>query len=741
MKQLIIKLIPFKAQTLPIIYKCLSIASKIRPQKKELLFAFGGRSNYWKNMGIELFEKESVFRESILKSDAIITDLDWPSILPNFRKECPKNFFESESNVYLTIAAIQIAVLDYLKESGIIPNAIIGLSLGEITGIYAAGGISHTEVFNILKSVNLTTSREKKEYTTIYFNMNIASVLELSKRNEEIHPIYELHYNTTLACVHKDKVDLLKSKLSNIGVAFKNTNQKMFPYHTKLMGFYKEEILKCFYNLNPKPLKQDYFSTSLGKIVPKGTILGNNFWYNFQRYPVLANSTYNSIINSGKKYNIIQIGPDLFDGTKMQQTLTNNSDKPKLYSTLKKDGNSHKIFKHTYSKIKKEGQINHSAINNKGSDFDEFLKNFDLYNPSYIETPTLYWEYLKRKGNVHYIPTNSSWIVLDYDTIKYVLNDPKKFSNQPISGFDKYLAGADPPEHTDIRLLLQPLFSQKALNRIEGYILKRTNELFENFPYSEAFNFVTSFSKPLSMDVITYFLGLNIEQSKKLESIVGERIYEVGKIELKECFTEFLLKKNDFELSSAMHFIKTLYDDNKLSLDAASSLGRLLWSAGMTTTNGLLSNVFKRLLKAPYLSDQLRKSDQLINKYIDECLRIEAPEIILRRKTTQQVTIGNKTIPQESLLALDLRAGNHDETKFPNPNEIDLSRPLNSHLSFGSGPHVCIGMALARMEARIALKNYLNSSKELSLARDTPITFYPSFHFRALEKLTIKCSN
>ena len=739
MKHLILKLIPYKSKTLPLILRISNVLKSILPQKKEVLFAFGGRAYYWKDMGRELFITEPDFKASILKSDSIIKNLGWKSILPHFDENDNDRFLFSELNFFLITAAVQIAIFDCLQRKNIIPKYILGISLGEITGLYAAGGLSQTQVFKVIDSIiNTIVSREKKEFTTAYFNMSLETLNELSKQYNEIHPLYELKSNTSMACIHKDEIEQLKLKLSKNNTTFSITGLYMFPYHTDILDFYKNKILNHFNSFEFQPLKYDYFSASLGKIIPKGTILKNDFLFNFQRDPVLAYSTFKAVENTGIKFKTVQIGPDLFGGGELKEILSNNSFTTNLLSTLK-DKQEIKIFKKTLKHIKRENSRNNKALS-KLSDFDTFLQNFDLYNPHYIENPTPFWNYIRKKGPVNYIPKNNSWLVLGYEDIIEVLNKPEHFSSKTSNFFDKYLLGADPPSHKQMRTILQPLFAQNALRRIEKYTNEKTENLISKLPVNKEFNFVDYFSLPLSRSVSSFFLGLDEQQSEKINTIIGSEVYAINN-ELRDYFSELIETSIDFDPSSAMFFIKKQVEEGALSLDAASSIARLLWVAGMLTTSILLSNSFYRLMENPSLINELKSSDQLINKFIDECLRLQPPETMLTRLTTQQVKIQDKIIPIDALISMDIRGGNHDQMKFQDPDKIQLTRPTNSHLSFGAGGHVCLGMALAKLEARIAIKSYFGVFKELTPTISRPIIYYPSHHIRGPQKMIVNLNN
>ena len=172
-------------------------------------------------------------------------------------------------------------------------------------------------------------------------------------------------------------------------------------------------------------------------------------------------------------------------------------------------------------------------------------------------------------------------------------------------------------------------------------------------------------------------------------------------------------------------------------MEGAVKLLRLLWVAGMTTTSMLISMTVYQLLKDDAIAERLREDEQLIGKFIEECLRLEAPESELTRITTQDVQFGNTTIPAGSVVLLMLRAANRDPKYFEEPDIISLERPSNTHLSFGAGYHYCLGAGLARLEAKQVLKSVLQKLQGWTLRESSQADWYPSPHFRALATLNI----
>lgn len=735
MKRILLKIIYLHPLITFLFHKSKRVFSRTIPPNKDLLFVFGGRSFYWENMGKELFETQPVFKDSILKSDEILKKLGWPSILSNFEENPPKDFFESESNFHCAIGAIQFAIVDYFKDKGIAPNAILGLSLGEGPGLYAAGAITREEAVKMALCVHTINLHEEKKYVSVLVGLDLETIIRSQNDFGKAHPVYEFTWNSTIVLVHENDYKHLKTTLEQKNISIKITSrEKLYPYHSSKIENYKAELLNILESIDLKPLMIDYFSTSVGKLIPKGTILSQEFIFNIYRNPVRAHSAFMEVSATGRHFDIVQIGPNILGENYLQAMLSYNKveNGPVLLSTItKKDNTTHlsNVLKYITKNTKKTNIP-------KLSEFDEFLENFTLDNPFYITNPQPFWDYFKSNGNIHYLPKNKCWLVLGYDEMTHVLKDTENFSSKAASYFDPYLLGNDPPSHKLMRGMMQSLFSQSNLNIVEIFIIKEAQNLINNFPKEHSFNFVDYFSLPLSKSVIGYFLGLDAEQSQNVSRIIGEDVFKVND-DIKDYFFQQFENNVEFNSFGALNYLTELVREEKLSLDGASSLARLFWVAGMLTTSVLLSNSFLKLLNNPVLANQLRESEELINKFIDECLRILPPETSLSRIAVRDVMIFGKKIASNSLVCLDLRAGNHDDKKFEDPFNFSLKRPTNSHLSFGTGVHVCIGMALAKLEARIAIKSYLSFIEKNNPTQTEPISYYPSNNIRGLKNLTI----
>ena len=162
-------------------------------------------------------------------------------------------------------------------------------------------------------------------------------------------------------------------------------------------------------------------------------------------------------------------------------------------------------------------------------------------------------------------------------------------------------------------------------------------------------------------------------------------------------------------------------------------------SAGHETTTGLLGNAFRRLLTDRPAWQAICEDPSLIPNAVEEVLRLDSSVIAWRRRTTQAVVIGGVSVPERADLLLMLGAANRDPTVFHDPDRFDIRRAnAHEHLSFGSGPHFCLGAPLARLEARVVLEEVSARVPGLRLVDGVPLQFAPNVSFRGPLSLPVE---
>lgn len=159
----------------------------------------------------------------------------------------------------------------------------------------------------------------------------------------------------------------------------------------------------------------------------------------------------------------------------------------------------------------------------------------------------------------------------------------------------------------------------------------------------------------------------------------------------------------------------------ELSDDEVISNAGVIMFGGIETVEGMILNVLRHVLSVPEVRDEIVADPALGAAAIEESLRLEPAAAVVDRYATRDVELGGVTIGEGSMVTVSLAGANRDPGEFDDPDRFDLHRPnVRRHLAFATGPHVCIGMDLARLEARRALTAFLGRFPTSRLDDDAP---------------------
>jgi cytochrome P450 len=146
-------------------------------------------------------------------------------------------------------------------------------------------------------------------------------------------------------------------------------------------------------------------------------------------------------------------------------------------------------------------------------------------------------------------------------------------------------------------------------------------------------------------------------------------------------------------------------DATALTDDEVASNAAVLLFGGIETTEGMIANLLHHLLTHPQLLDRVRADDDLLDRCIEESLRLEPAAAVVDRYAAHDVVLGGVTVPAGDGLEVSLAGANRDPAVFTDPDRFDPDRAnLRQHLTFAAGPHVCLGMHLARLETRLLVR-------------------------------------
>jgi cytochrome P450 len=163
----------------------------------------------------------------------------------------------------------------------------------------------------------------------------------------------------------------------------------------------------------------------------------------------------------------------------------------------------------------------------------------------------------------------------------------------------------------------------------------------------------------------------------------------------------------------------------------------LILLAGHVAVRNLIGNVVWLLLTHPEEHDRLRTAPELLDSAIEETLRCEPPVALIPRIAREEIELRGQRIPAGALVQLSIAAANRDPTHFPDPDRFDVARDPKGVLSFGHGPHGCLGARLAHLQAHIALERLFARVPEMRLDADREIVWYRNAANRGPERLPL----
>jgi cytochrome P450 len=184
-------------------------------------------------------------------------------------------------------------------------------------------------------------------------------------------------------------------------------------------------------------------------------------------------------------------------------------------------------------------------------------------------------------------------------------------------------------------------------------------------------------------------------------------------------------------------------DENpSLSFEELVATARAMLIGAHDSISTALTNILFKVATVPAIADQFYGSaddDRRMARFVEELLRLEPPVRALSRVTTKEVELGGKTLPEGAHLLVLYASANDDEATFTCPRDFDMDRPnLGRHMSFGAGPHLCLGIALARMELRVACKQIAKRLKDIRLAIPVEaIRYQPTVATLTMERLPL----
>jgi cytochrome P450 len=317
------------------------------------------------------------------------------------------------------------------------------------------------------------------------------------------------------------------------------------------------------------------------------------------------------------------------------------------------------------------------------------------------------------------------------------------------------LTNVDPPAHTRTRRIAHLAFTPRRVAQMEGFVRGVVQEFINERLHDGHADIVAALTWELPALVIFHILGVppsDVEAVKR--GSANRLLFMFGRASDDE----------QVEIATGMaafwRYCEALAEDRRanprgdftsdlvhtpdatgqpLTQQEVSTILFGLLLAGHETTTNLLGNALRRLLEQPGSWEALCADPALIPGAVEEVLRFDSSVIHWRRRTTRPVTLSGVEIPADANVLVAIGAANRDPAVFPDPDRFDIRRAnAGEHLSFGYGPHYCLGAPLARLEARVVLEELTARLPSLRLGPGQTFSFMPIVGFRGPRSLHVE---
>lgn len=385
--------------------------------------------------------------------------------------------------------------------------------------------------------------------------------------------------------------------------------------------------------------------------------------------------------------------------------------------------------------------------------------------------PYPYFARLRAEAPVHWNDYQRAWVVSRYDDVAAAFRDPRLSADRitpflealpadrraqaaPVLGpLSRWMVFEDPPAHTRLRSLVAPAFTARGVAALADRTRALTEELLDTFAHERHGDLLHHLAVPLPAIVIAELLGVPPARRADFKAWSDELALVVfGAVDvsdryaraisgldgLTDLFSGLIQARRRAPTDDLVSFMVHAGAErgDPLTPEELTAMCVLLLFAGHETTANLIGAGVAVLLRHPEQLALLRAQPQLIGSAVEELLRFEGPAKLSIRQARTGIALHGQEIREGDRVLLLHAAANRDPSRFAEPDRLDITRQPNPHLGFGHGIHSCVGAALARLEARVAIPLILGRLPGLALAEDE-LHWQPTVLGRSLQRLPV----
>ena len=377
-----------------------------------------------------------------------------------------------------------------------------------------------------------------------------------------------------------------------------------------------------------------------------------------------------------------------------------------------------------------------------------------LADPALIDDPYPTYRRLREEAPVFWSAQMNGWVVTRYEDVLRTFSDPQHFRNggrfEPVFDalpaevhaefapmrrhFMHGIIGADPPDHTRLRALVQKAFAPRALDAMRVPVAEIVARLLDECAGRDEIDVVRDLANPLPVLVIAQMLGVPAEMGPLFKRWSDEvmRFQSSGRATLDEMR---ISRRALFEFRAALEalfaqrradprddlvtaLVQAEDQGDRLSEEELLATCVTLLVAGHETTTNLIANGLLALLTNLGQLEMLRENPSLMGTAVEEMLRYDTSLQRNRRIVGEDVDLNGQQLRRGQFVMQVIGAANRDPEVFTEPDWFDITRSPNPHIGFGRGIHFCLGAPLARIEAPAALAALLERFPRMRLVRE-----------------------
>lgn len=374
-------------------------------------------------------------------------------------------------------------------------------------------------------------------------------------------------------------------------------------------------------------------------------------------------------------------------------------------------------------------------MNHSDTPAPQAAKSYDPLDADVKQDPYPYYAQLRAEEPVKWLEGMQAYCVAGYDDIDFILKNAAIYSSAQfwpalLGEFDPVpevppMISMDPPDHMKLRRLVNRAFVPSQVALLQQRATDIANELIDDIVARHGregqCDFVWDFTALYPVTVIAEVLGVPTARRAEFKVWVDDVLAAANRA----TFSAERLAEVQSSSDQLRGFFEDLYDERCVNLgpDLISALisaeidgerlsrleviqmSVLLLIGGVETTTNLLGTTLVELQRRPALFERVRNDASTLGPLVEEVLRFNPSVQMIFRHTTCDTELGGVKIPKGATIIPLLGSANRDPGKFPHPDVFDIDRrPQAQIMSFGQGPHFCLGNVLSRMESRAALE-------------------------------------